>query len=237
MNQKSTEVYLNETKLTWFQNKILDWAKQNLRVFPWRNTTDPYQIFVAEFLLQQTDAPRVVPVYNEFLLRYPDLSRLAEASLSEIADILRPLGFHYRASRLLRSVRLITQDPTWGGDIPNDESRLLQLPGVGRYIARSVCANAFDEPVAVLDTNVSRILQRFFGIKPRVARARDDRYFWDIVQKVAPSANVGLWNHALIDFGATICTFRKPHCSECPLRQQCMYYEQELICVEPRETV
>jgi len=235
MNQKSTEDYLNETKLAWFQNEVLDWAKENLRIFPWRSTKDPYQIFVAEFLLQQTDAARVVPIYKEFLSKYPNISEIAEASLSEIAEILKPLGFHYRASRLLLAIRLITKDTTYGGKIPNDESRLLQLPGVGRYIARSVCANAFDQSVAVLDTNVTRILQRFFGLKPQRARARDDRSFWDYAQKVAPSTNVGLWNLALIDFGAIVCTFRKPRCSECPLQQQCNYYRQELIRIDPEE--
>ncbi len=233
MNQKATENHLNETKLAWFQSRILDWAKENLRIFPWRCVADPYPIFVAEFLLQKTDAPRVVPVYEEILSRYPDLKSLAEASLSEITAILKPLGFHYRASRLLQSARLIIEDSTYGGKIPADESKLLQLPGVGMYIARSVCANAFNQPAAVLDTNISRILQRFFGLKPRLSRVRDDHSFWDVAQRVAPGSAVALWNLALIDFGAIICTFRKPRCSECPLRQQCKYYEQELVCIDP----
>jgi A/G-specific adenine glycosylase len=226
MYQTNAEDNLNEDKVEWFQNKILDWTKENLRVFPWRCTTDPYRIFVAEFLLQQTDAPRVVPVYEKVLLKYPNLISLAEAHLFDLALILKPLGFHYRASRLLLAARLIIEDPLSRGNIPDDENRLLQLPGVGKYIARSVCANAFHQPVAVLDTNVSRILQRFFGLEPHFARARDDRSFWNIAQKIAPATAVGLWNLALIDFGAIVCTSRNPHCSGCPLRQLCKYREQ-----------
>lgn len=225
MSQEDTEQLINEIQRTWFQLNILEWAEVNLRDFPWRQTTDPYKIFIAEFLLQQTDAPRVVPIYQELLLKYPDLDSLAHASLSDVTTILKPLGFHYRASRLIRSAYLLVNDPYFGGKISDNEDKLLKLPGVGRYIARSICANAFHQPVAVLDTNVARIIQRFFGLKPRRLRAREDTFFWNIAQQLAPQTNVGLWNLALIDFGSAICTFRSPHCAECPLRQQCKYNE------------
>ena len=222
-SQEDIEECPNGSKVRWFQGKIIAWGKEHLRDFPWRQTTNPYEIFVAEFLLQQTDAPRVIPAFMQLLKKYPTLSSLAEASVSELADILKPLGFHYRASRLHRAACILTEDVICKGNIPNDEVKLLQLPGVGKYIAKSVCANAFGQPVAVLDTNISRIFQRFFGLKPRLTRVRDDPYFWETVQRVAPSTNVGFWNLALIDFGAAICTVKEPHCFECPLREQCKY--------------
>lgn len=224
-SQRKIENSPNERQIGWFQNRLIAWGKEHLRDFPWRQTTNPYEIFVAEFLLQQTDAPRVIPVYQELLKKYPTLRDLANASVQEIAKILKPLGFHYRASRLQRAARILIEDIAFEGNIPNDEIKLLQLPGVGKYIAKSVCANAFGQPLAVLDTNISRIFQRFFGLQPRVTRVRDDPYFWEVTQRVAPNTNVGFWNLTLIDFGAAICTVKKPHCSECPLREQCKYFQ------------
>ncbi len=223
MKQENTAESLNQIKLKWFQRQLIVWGEEYLRVFPWRQTQDAYAILIAEFLLQQTDAPRVVPIYQELLEKYPTLNALADASVTEIADILKPLGLHYRALRLSRVARAISEDPDCRGEIPQDEFKLVKLPGIGRYIARSICANAFNQPVAVLDTNVSRILQRFFGLTPRLKRARDDSFFWNTAQRVAPDTNIGLWNLTLIDFGAIICTFRNPRCLECPLLQQCNY--------------
>src|SRR5947209_15747080 len=205
---------LNKTKLRWFQEKIIVWGEQNLRVFPWRQTQDPYAILVAEFLLQQTDAPRVLTVYQQLLKRCPTLRTLADAPVQEIANILKPLGLHYRADRLHQIAHAIIEDPVCEGKIPNDEAKLIRFKGIGRYIARSICANAFSQSTAVLDTNVSRILQRFFGLTSRRKRARDDRYLWEIAQKIAPCTNMGLWNLTLIDFGAVVCTHKKPSCSD-----------------------
>ncbi len=223
MKQEEIEDSLNETKQRWFQHRLTIWGKENLRIFPWRQTKDPYAILLAEFLLQQTDAPRVVPIYEQLTAKYPTLISLAQASVPEIADILKPLGLHYRALRLHQIAHLISEDPVFRGDIPNDEAKLIKLPGIGRYIARSICANAFNQPTAVVDTNVSRILQRFFGLVPRLKRARDDSFFWDRAQQIAPDTNISLWNLTLIDFGAIVCTFKNPRCTNCTLLQQCNY--------------
>jgi len=218
---------LNKTKLSWFQEKIVVWGGQNLRVFPWRQTQDPYAILVAEFLLQQTDAPRVLTVYQQLLKQFPTLRTLSDAPVQEIASILKPLGLHYRADRLHQIARAIVEDPVCEGEIPNDEAKLIRFKGIGRYIARSICANAFSQSTAVLDTNISRVLQRFFGLTPRRKRARDDRYLWETAQKIAPCTNMGLWNLTLIDFGAVVCTHRKPSCSDCPLQEQCQYFHMK----------
>ena len=215
--------YPSADKLRWFRRMISAWAKGNMREFPWRRTKDPYAIFVAEFLLQQTDAPRVVPVYHRMLETYPTLKTLAEASVFDLAHLLQPLGFHFRALRLSQAAQAIMEDPNHKGRVPHTETALLKLPGVGRYMARSVCANAFGQRMAVLDTNVVRILQRFFGIESRYARPRNDPFMWEVAQEAAPHTDVGAWNLALIDFGAATCKSRKPRCPECPLQQQCAY--------------
>lgn len=206
---------------TWFQRRLKHWAKAHLRDFPWRRTLDPFYIFVAEFLLQQTDAPRVVPIYHEVINRYPTVQTLADAVLPELELILKPLGLHYRAQRLSQSARRIVDE--YNGQIPNSEAALLKLPGVGRYVARSICAHAFGQPLAVLDTNVARILQRFFGLSLTRARAREDPFLWEQAQEISPKHHVSHWNLILIDFGSAICTARSPKCDICPLQKRCVY--------------
>ncbi|MGH2414816.1 MAG: hypothetical protein ACRDEA_14225 [Microcystaceae cyanobacterium] len=126
---------------------------------------------MAEFLLQQTEASRVVPIYEEFLKRYPTVNELASASVKEIFNLLEPLGFHFRAKRLQQTASAIVEQ--YGGQVPDSEGELLKLPGAGKYIARSVCSNAFDQSLAILNTNVARILERFFGPKGGRVKSRD----------------------------------------------------------------
>ncbi|MES1024889.1 A/G-specific adenine glycosylase [Gloeocapsa sp. BRSZ] len=198
----------------------MDWATCNLRNFPWRRTTDPYAIFVAEFLLQKTDAAKVVPIYETFLARYPTIEALSLAPVTEVAGLLQPLGLHFRAERLCESVQKI--NVFYDGKIPDAEVQLLALPGVGKYTARSICAHAFGQQAAILDTNVARILERFFGLQGGRVKSRC-KVLWKAAEQAAPPAEVGKWNLTLLDFGATVCTARKPRCSECPLQEQCNY--------------
>jgi A/G-specific adenine glycosylase len=221
MDEVTLDEHLPESKVKWFRRGLKAWAEQCLRDFPWRHTTEPYRIFVAEFLLQQTDAPRVVPVYHRFLERYPTIYDLAAAPVDELAEILRPLGFHFRAVHLLTSAGEIVE--RFEGHIPHTEGELLELHGVGRYVARSVCTNAFAQGLAVLDTNIARILQRFFGLPLSRARARNDPFLWQAAQRVAPKREVGIWNLTLIDFGAAVCTARNPKCSICPVQKRCYH--------------
>lgn len=211
---------LNEVKINWFRRQLSTWASANLRKFPWRNTSDPYAIFVAEFLLQKTGAATVAPIYETFMARYPTLKDLAAASIEEVASILQPLGLHLRSDRLSQSVKVILEQ--YNGKIPDNETQLIALPGVGKYTARSICANAFSQPLAVLDTNVARILERFFGLQGNRVKSRC-KLLWKAAEQVAPIKEVGKWNLTLLDFGAAVCTARNPNCAECPLRKYCDY--------------
>ncbi|KAF3886191.1 MULTISPECIES: HhH-GPD family protein [Nostocales] len=211
-------IYLNKEKLKWFREQLLTWAKLNRRQFAWRNTQDPYAILVAEVFLQKTNAPSVASLYEIFMQRYPTVGLLANASVAEISGLLQPLGLAFRAERLHKSAQIIVKD--YGGKIPEQEAQLLKLPGVGKYIARSVCANAFGQPKAVIDTNVARILERFFGLQGGRVKSRCP-LLWQAAEQAAPANEVGAWNLALFDFGAGVCTARNPLCAECPLRHQC----------------
>ena len=211
---------LTLAKIRWFHRQLSTWACQHLREFPWRNTSDPYAIFIAEFLLQKTAAATVAPIYATFLARYPTLNDLAAVSLAEVASLLQPLGLHFRCDRLCQSVKVILEQ--YEGKIPDTEAELLALPGVGKYTARSICANAFSQPLAVLDTNVARILERFFGLQGNRVKSRC-KLLWKAAERVAPGQEVSKWNLTLLDFGAAVCTAKNPRCAECPLQQQCNY--------------
>jgi A/G-specific adenine glycosylase len=211
---------LTSLKIKWFRCHLSTWACQHFREFLWRNTSDPYAIFIAEFLLQKTGAATVAPIYETFLARYPTLKDLAAASKAEVASLLQPLGLHIRCDRLCQSVKVILKEHQ--GKIPDTEAQLLALPGVGKYTARSICANAFSQPLAVLDTNVARILERFFGLQGNRVKSRC-KLLWKAAEQVAPNKEVSKWNLTLLDFGAAVCTARNPKCAECPLQQQCNY--------------
>ncbi|CAN1212553.1 Adenine DNA glycosylase [Tumidithrix helvetica PCC 7403] len=161
---------MKKKTVAWFQSKLAAWANHNLRDFPWRRTTDPYSIFVAEFLLQKTVAATASPIYEEFMAQYLTLEVLAIASVEDANQILQPLGLSFRAERLCSSARIVMDKHK--GKIPALEAELLLLLGVGKYTARSICANAFGQPAAVLDTNVARIIERFFGLKGERVKSR-----------------------------------------------------------------
>ena len=220
---KDRTVRINTPKgIRAFQRCVLQWHEANKRDFPWRRTHDPYHILVAEVLLQQTDAPKVLPVYSSFIERFASVEDLAQADPAEVSALLSPLGLRYRAQRLIAIAQHVVHD--YGGHVPDSEEMLLRLPGVGRYVARSVCAAAFGQRKGVLDTNIIRILDRCFGIRSSRRRPREDSALWDLVNRLVPPrtlAEPAKWNWALLDFAASLCTHYKPACEICVIKFQC----------------
>lgn len=206
--------------IQWFQERLLSWSQDNLRDYPWRNTKDPYSILVAEFLLQRTDADTVKPIYEEFLIKYPILDDLVNADINDISELLQPLGLFFRAERLSETAKIIRDK--YEEKIPQEESELLKLPGIGKYTARAILSQAFNRSAAVLDTNVARILERFFGIKGGRVKSRS-LILWSAADEIAPPSEVGHWNLTLLDFGARVCTARNPNCDVCPLYERCFW--------------
>ena len=199
-------IITKEENIKWFRDCLLTWAKQNLRDYPWRRTSEPYNILVAEFLLQRTDADTVAPIYKTFLNCYPSVDKIAIAPVEEIAELLQPLGLFFRAERLSETAKIVTDK--YEGKVPELETELLKLTGIGKYTARAIISQAFDRPAAVMDTNVARILERFFGIKGERVKSRC-KILWSAADTVAPDTDVGHWNLSLLDFGAKVCTARK----------------------------
>lgn len=176
-------------------------------------------------MLQQTQVDRVVPKYAEWLTKYPSLHALADAPLNEVAETWRPLGYNVRPQRLHAIAR--ESVARFGGQLPGDESTLLSFKGIGAYTAGAVLSFAFGQRKAILDTNVARVLFRVFVGAGDPKAHRMKRHLWDVSRAVLPVRHVFDFNQALMDFGATLCSARKPRCGECPLRAGCRSYPFE----------
>lgn len=202
-----------------FQRRLLAWYAHHGRDLPWRRTRVPYRVLVSEIMLQQTQVDRVIPKYRQFLRRYPSLRALAAAPAADVRQLWYPLGYNARPLRLHALARETVA--RYRGRLPDDADRLRALPGVGRYTVGAMLSFAFGRDVAVLDTNVRRVLIRVFLGPRRGARLRGDKALWDLAEALVPSGRGYDFNQALMDFGATWCTPRRPRCSTCPMRAFC----------------
>jgi A/G-specific adenine glycosylase len=213
--------YPSATEIKWFRTQLSKWGAANARDYPWRRTTESYHLLVAESLLQKTDADTVAPIYELFLARYPTLQALAAAELEDVAKILAPLGLFFRAQRLQDCAQIILKD--YEGKVPQDQKQLLKLPGIGDYTARAIGSQAFNQPLAVLDSNVARIFERFFRLTGERVKSRC-KILWGAADLIAPKKAVGKWNLVLLDFGALVCKAPNPDCDRCPLSVKCHWF-------------
>lgn len=200
-----------------FQTRLLKWYREYGRDLPWRRTANPYKILVSEIMLQQTQVDRVIPKYHEFLEKYPTLSDLAAAEPEEVRKTWYPLGYNVRPYRL-HSIACEAVE-RYGGNIPKKHDDLMSLKGIGRYTAGAVQSFAFNKDAPILDTNVMRVLHRVFlgNGNPKTQKAT----LWALAEETIPKGKGYDFNQALMDFGAMICTARKPYCLICPMREFC----------------
>jgi A/G-specific adenine glycosylase len=205
-----------------FRRRLLDWYRRNGRDLPWRKTSDPYHILVSEVMLQQTQVDRVLPKYEEWLRKYPTLEALAAADEGDVSETWRPLGYNIRPRRLHAIARESVE--RYGGQLPGDEDTLLSFKGIGEYTAGAVLSFAFGQRAAILDTNVARVLFRVFVGRGNLKAHATRKHLWDVSRTVLPRTQVFDFNQALMDFGATLCTARKPKCLICPMRNGCSAY-------------
>jgi A/G-specific adenine glycosylase len=201
------------------QEGLLGWYAANRRDLPWRRTRDPYHILLSEMMLQQTQVPRVLPRYLAWLERFPTLAALAAAPTADVLREWSGLGYNSRAIRLQAIARHVVAEH--GGRMPAEVAALLALPGIGDYTARAIACFAYEQDVPVLDTNVRRVLHRVLAGPDAPKPAIGDRQLWALAERAVPAGRGYDWNQALMDFGSTICTARKPACLVCPLRPVC----------------
>ena len=205
-----------------FRRAILDWYDRNGRTLPWRETSDPYHILVSEIMLQQTQVDRVLPKYHEWLHKFPSLEALAAAPENDVASTWRPLGYNIRPKRLQAIAREAVAN--YGGQLPSDEATLLSFKGIGAYTAGAIRSFAFRERAAILDTNVARVLFRVFVGRGSPKAHATKRHLWSVSAALVPRMRAFDFNQALMDFGATLCTARKPKCLICPMTKHCAAY-------------
>jgi len=214
---------------------LLAWFRDNARDLPWRQTKDPYAIWVSEIMLQQTRADVVKPYYQRFLKRFPNVKKLSAARLDTVLKLWEGLGYYGRARNLHSAARAIVRD--FGGTFPRTKRDLLTLPGVGPYTAGAIASIAFDLNEPVVDANVARVLCRVFRIRQNPTTGEVQRRLWTLAEELLPSGAAGDFNQALMELGAIICLPRNPRCGVCPLRRFCgakEHNEQDKI---PRRAV
>lgn len=202
--------------VAWMRRRLLGWGAQNRRDFPWRVTHDPFNVLVAEVLLQRTRADAVVPVYRELFRRWPSARRLAHAQVRSVRAVIRPLGLGYRAPRLIALARQVVSI----GCVPDESDQLLALSGVGRYVANATVAAAYSKRAPAVDAVSARVYRRFFGLRDE-RPASGDAPLWLVVERVTPRERAREWNWAVLDLAAKVCLPARPGCGSCPLNPRC----------------
>lgn len=211
---------MNKTE---FSEALLSWYDAGHRPLPWRETRDPYAIWVSEIMLQQTRAETVISYYERFLARFPDARALAQAPEEDVLKAWEGLGYYSRARNLQSAARKIVQE--YGGNLPDTCAELRKLPGIGPYTAGAVASICYGERVAAVDGNVERVVARVFGVREDVTQPVVKRAVADRAQSLVPSLRTGDFTNAMMELGATVCTPGAPRCLLCPVRALCDAFE------------
>ena len=217
------EARIDPTRARYYRRNLRRWFDAHGRDLPWRRTRDPYRILVSEIMLHQTQVPRVAEVYGEFLERFPTICHVAEAPLRDVKAVTDPLGYKVRGSWIKR----IADDSVEyrDGRLPATNHELMELPGVGRYTAGAIMTFAYDRPTPIVDTNVARVLSRWFAgaLPARDAPATRQHRLWALATAILPQHDGWAFNQGLMDLGAKLCKARRPDCDPCPMRRRYHY--------------
>lgn len=199
-------------------DRLIAWYHDHRRDLPWRRDPSPYQIWVAEIMLQQTQVNTVLPYYRRWMQRFRDIQAVAEAPAEELLKHWEGLGYYARAQNLQKTARVLRDQ--FNGGFPRDHATLLRLPGIGRYTAGAIMSLAFNEDYPVVDGNVKRVLARLFDISTPI-NAAGDGVFWDRAREILPRGRARDFNQALMELGAVICKPKLPLCGTCPVASLC----------------
>lgn len=223
-----------------FSDRIIAWQRQHGRHdLPWQNTRDPYAIWVSEIMLQQTQVSAVIPYYQRFMARFPDIASLASADEDEVLQHWSGLGYYSRARNLHAAAQRLASE--FGGCFPQSPDIIQQLPGIGRSTAAAIAAFAFGHRGAILDGNVKRVLTRCFGVVGWPSQPAVEKQLWDLAENLLPQREIEAYTQGLMDLGASLCSRSKPKCNHCPLQGECVarrdHRTAELPTPKPRKTL
>lgn len=231
-----TDKPLEKTKQSDFRhigNKLLNWYKTNARDLPFRQTKDPYKIWICEIVFQQTRIAQGLGHYNNFVQRFPDVKTLAEADENEVLLYWKGLGYYSRAINVHKAAQQIMND--YNGIFPNEYDEILKLKGVGKYTAAAVSSICFEGKIPAVDGNFYRVLSRIFADDFDISSSKAFNYFSELAHLILPE-NVGDFNQAMMDLGSEICKPKNPLCSECPLNEDCLAFSLNKVSEFPVKT-
>ncbi|WP_161889060.1 A/G-specific adenine glycosylase [Pontibacter russatus] len=210
-----------------FADTLIRWYGRHKRALPWRDTTNPYHIWLSEVILQQTRVAQGLPYYLKFVEAYPTVQQLAAAPEDEVLRLWQGLGYYSRARNMHHTAKMVAAE--FNGRFPDTYAELLKLKGVGSYTAAAIASFAFGEPVAVLDGNVFRVLARVFGISDDIAAPASRKVFKKLADELVPTDAPDIYNQAIMEFGAIQCTPVMPDCMFCPLQQNCFAFNHGMV--------
>ncbi len=210
-----------------FSKTLIHWYSNNKRNLPWRETKDPYFIWLSEIILQQTQVKQGLPYYEDFVNEFPSVFHLAKAEESEVLKLWQGLGYYSRARNLHATAKMVVND--FDGVFPNNYKGLLKLKGVGDYTASAIASICFNEAAAVVDGNVYRVLSRYFGIDTAINSSKGSKAFKLLAQELIDEKNPAEFNQAIMEFGATQCKPKNPYCNICPFNDSCIAFNKNLI--------
>ncbi len=211
-----------------FSQAVLNWFDEHGRHdLPWQHDKTPYRVWVSEIMLQQTQVATVIPYYHKFMVSFPDVQSLAQASTDEVLHHWTGLGYYARARNLHKCAQTVVEN--YGGSFPKDTDKLQGLSGIGRSTAGAVASISMGLPSAILDGNVKRVLSRFHAIEGWPGNKKIADEMWLIAEAYTPKKRTGDYTQAMMDLGATLCSRSKPKCEICPLMPQCEAYAQSRV--------
>ncbi|HYQ58665.1 MAG TPA: A/G-specific adenine glycosylase [Draconibacterium sp.] len=213
--------------MDFFLANIYHWYTKNKRDLPWRNTKDPYKIWLSEIILQQTRVDQGIQYYQRFTENYPTVKDLAEAPEDEVLKCWQGLGYYSRARNLHASAKIITSE--YSGIFPKDYKSIIALKGVGPYTAAAIASIAFNLPYPAIDGNIYRVLSRYFGISTPIDSTKGKNEFQELAKELLSENDPGMHNQALMEFGALKCIPKSPQCAKCPVAESCYAFRKNLV--------
>jgi A/G-specific adenine glycosylase len=213
------------------QNKLLGWFRENKRSLPWRENNNWYHIWISEVMLQQTQVDTVIPYFNRFIERFRTVEQLANASQQEVLKLWEGLGYYSRARNMHKAAKIIVSE--YNSQLPADREEMLTIPGFGPYTTHAVLSLAFNQPYAVMDGNVQRVVARLHAITEDLSETKTLRSIQKIMDNLLPTKTPGEFNEAVMELGAIICKSSSPDCSACPVSNECLAFQTNKVNVLP----
>ena len=211
----------------WLIHKLVTWYSTAQRILPWRGTADPYKVWLSEIILQQTRVVQGLPYYERFITHFPTVIALAQAPEEQVMKLWQGLGYYSRAKNLHQTAQYIATE--LGGEFPKTYKELIKLKGIGDYTASAIASFCYNEPCAVVDGNVYRVLSRLFGISTPINSTEGAKAFRSLAYQLLDTKEPGTYNQALMEFGALVCTPQAAGCSDCIFQSHCWAYQHQEV--------